>query len=156
MNVLALVQNLFGYLHAHPRESAVISLVLALLANWTFGTVDAIVRRDFSFVQWPRILQSQLASTEAKVIAGMLITAAVSAYTKSVFPGNATQLVNLLVDALLDALAAASALYSAALWREDVTQLHDIESAVVATFSGKALPPRRNVRGRPPAVVGQG
>ena len=144
MNVLLLAQRLVTYLAGHPREAAILSLVAALTSNWALGTVDAIVRGDFSFSQWPRILRTQLASTEAKVIGGMLLTAALTAVGRSFFPPGAGGTVNLAMEAILDALAAASALYSAALWSEVVRQLRDIEAAIAARLAGLPPPLRRN------------
>lgn len=142
--MLNALTGLIAFLHAHPRESAIISLALALAGNWILGTLDALVRGEFSFQRWPGIISSQLASTEVKVIGGLMLTAAVTAYSQHLFTVPAQQLTALVIDQALNAAAAAAALYSAALWREDLTQLHDIGSAIGALASGKALPARRN------------
>ena len=109
------------------------SLLIALLANWLLGTVDALVRRQFSWAAWPRILASQLASTELRVIYatyGGAIAAAIAAQ----FLGRGgvidQSLMAFAVARLLDVASLASGLYSASLWRECASQVLDIGAAL--------------------------
>ncbi len=111
---------------------AAASLLLALLCNWLLGTIDAEVRREFSWAEWPRILRSQLASKEVAIIVATygswLATATLSTYLQHA--GIDEAFVRFVGTQVLNVAVAASGLYSAALWHECLVQLQDIASAL--------------------------
>lgn len=151
------VSSVSAYLVAHPEVAAALSLVAALVVNWALGTIDALVRGDFSLDHWPRIIRSQLASVYVVAIASSY-GAGIAAAVATAYLGNHglidAQLVKVIVAAFLGVASSASALYSVKLWNECRVQLLDVVEAIVARLSSTTPAARKNLpTSTPPATV---
>src|SRR5438477_12922 len=84
----------------------------------TAGWLDAVARGSFSRKEWPRILQSQLASSEALILWALygtsILALVADAASKVYLAGHVSQAdVDFVVNRILDLAAGASGLYAA-------------------------------------------
>lgn len=156
--MLDYVNYFLALARTHPREALVLLLFVGWVANWALGSLDALasVPSRFSFQEWPRLLRSQLASSQVLVIwalyGGSVLALIGDAVTKVWLGGHVSQTdVDFVVNRVLDLAAGASGLYAAKVWHEVIwLQLPDVVNSLrhrLSYLGGSRVPPpsKRNL-----------